>query len=310
MAQHAPADPARPEAFASGASMSERAVPQQVADARDQLFRDADQHGPRAGELARRGLVASLVVPIALALAAWQPWRVFVIDLVPVAVADAALLVPVLASLVLLAALLAPLARMSFLPLIAVTIPLLAASTWLVSIGSIVLAAVPGTLGATILGLAAARALQRAVWALPVLLAAGISDTQSVRGGVTQELLDGAGVGAAVADVTSSATVRIAPDLVASIDFVVLHIPVASGTWMLGLVDVVALGLLLGLSHLFWLPVTRSAVALGVALVATHLVDTPIAVLPVLGIAWVLVNAPLVWRSTRFSVRRLMYLGG
>src|SRR5687767_268079 len=113
MAQHAPADPARPGELHPGASVVARAIPPQVAAARDELFRDADQHGPRVGELARRGLAACLVVPIALALAAWQPWRVLLIDLVPVAVADAAMLVPVLAALGLLAALLAPLARMS-----------------------------------------------------------------------------------------------------------------------------------------------------------------------------------------------------
>jgi hypothetical protein len=33
-------------------------------------------------------------------------------------------------------------------------------------------------------------------------------------------------------------------------------------------------------------------------------------VLPLLGLAWVLANARLVWRATRFSLRRLTYLGG
>ena len=94
------------------------------------------------------------------------------------------------------------------------------------------------------------------------------------------------------------------------LDYLVLHVPAATGMWVLGLVDVVALGLLLGLTHLFWLPVPRTAIALGAVLVATIGFGIPIPVLPMLGVAWALVHARLVWRSTRFSVRRLLYLGG
>jgi hypothetical protein len=78
----------------------------------------------------------------------------------------------------------------------------------------------------------------------------------------------------------------------------------------MGIVDLVAIGALLGLAHIFWLPLGRTAIALGCALVATLLAAGPVPVLPMLGAAWLLVNAKLIWRATRFSLRRLVYLGG
>jgi hypothetical protein len=110
--------------------------------------------------------------------------------------------------------------------------------------------------------------------------------------------------------VFTTAITSVDAGLVTGVDFVLLHMPVLTGMWVLGFVDVVALGLLLGLTHLFWLPLGRTALALGAALVLTAGIGGPVPVLPALGAAWVVANARLVWRATRFSLRRLMYLGG
>jgi hypothetical protein len=162
-------------------------------------------------------------------------------------------------------------------------------------------------LGAMLLGIAASRGVRRAVWALPMLLAAGVSDAQSVRIGVTGRLLDDIG---GRASEQLQPTLTIAAAQVARVDLLVAHVPAATGTWLLGLVDVVAIGLLLGLAHLFWLPLGRSAAALAIALAIAVMSGVAVPVLPLLGLAWVLANARLVWRSTRFSLRRLVYLGG
>jgi hypothetical protein len=275
----------------------------------DELFTDADRHGPRAFALAMRVVPALLLVPAALAVASARPVRAWAIDAFTGSVADVVLVAPALVAFVILAAALAPLARTRVEPLLGVGVALLALGAWLVDRGDLVLATVPAAAGGALLGVAAARAVRRAVWALPLLLAAGLSDAHSVAAGVTGRLLADGGV-------TNTSTERLAPTLsvapgiVERVDLLVLHVPAATGTWMLGIVDVVALGLLLGLAHLFWLPLGRTAIALGAALVAAVAFDTTVPVLPLLGIAWVLVNARLVWRSTRFSLRRLTYLGG
>ncbi len=308
-----------PQAGSTGASRIEddgppvrvraRVLPPVVRAARDALFVDADRHGPRAMALILRVVPALLLVPAALLFASARPVRSWAIDAFSGAVADVVLVAPALVALVLLAAALAPLARTRVEPLLVAGLALLALGAALVERGDLVYAAVPAAYGAAVLGVAAARAVRRAVWALPLVLAAGLSDAHSVAAGVTGRLLDDGGVSSSATE-RLVPTMSVAPGIVERVDLLVLHVPAATGTWMLGLVDVVALGLLLGLAHLFWLPLGRTAVALGAALVAAVALDTTVPVLPLLGIAWVLVNARLVWRSTRFSLRRLTYLGG
>lgn len=312
MTHHAPqagsTGASRMEETAPRASVRARQLPPVVRSARDDLFTDADRHGPRAFALAMRVIPALLALPLAIGLMNVRDVRRLAIDACSGAVADVVLVAPALIALVLLAAALAPLARTRVEPLLVGGASLLGLGTWLVATGELVVGAVPAAYGAALLGVAAARAVRRAVWTLPLVLAAGLSDAHSVAAGVTGHLLDGSSSGAAVERLEP--TMRVAPELVQRVDLLVLHVPAATGTWMLGLVDVVALGLLLGLAHLFWLPLGRTAIALGAALVVAVALATTVPVLPLLGIAWVLVNARLVWRSTRFSLRRLMYLGG
>jgi len=293
----------------SGASVTVRALPPRLVEQRDRLFGDADRHGPRFSALARRVLPGATLLPLVVWLATWSPWRALVQDVAPASLADAILLVPVLVALVVLAACTAPLARSATAPILAGGALLLALGAGVIHGGEFVAATVPAAYGAVLVGIAAARALRRAVWALPVLLAAGISDAHSVRGGITNDLLSGVTSDSAATE-RVQAVLRVPASAVAQVDYVVLHIPVATGTWVLGLVDVIALGLLLGLTHLFWQPLGRVGCALAVALVITIGAGSPVPVLPVLGIAWALANARLVWRSTRFSLRRLFYLGG
>lgn len=277
-------------------------------EGRDELFVDADRHGPRWPALVRRALPALLLLPAALVLSALQPWRSAIIDAATPELSDLVLVAPVLAALVLLATALAPLARVRVEPLLGAGLVLLGIGLWMARDGLLVAATIPTAIGAVMLGVAASRAVRRAVWTLPVLLAAGVSDAQSVQVGVTSRLLDDH-VGAPVVEHVQP-TLSIAADLVTRVDLLVVHVPAATGTWLLGLVDVVALGMLLGLAHLFWLPLGRTALALGAALVLTVGLGFPVPVLPMLGIVWLLVHIRLVWRSTRFSLRRLTYLGG
>jgi hypothetical protein len=309
MAHHAPAAGPAGESRPGdpGPRASVRALPSAIRAQRDELFEDADRHGPRWPELLRRCVPAVLALPVALAITAWEPWRGVVIDAASPDVADLVLVAPVLLALVLLAAACAPLARVRVEPLLAGGAVLLAIGTWLVHGGQLVAATIPAMLGAMLLGIAASRGVRRAVWALPMLLAAGVSDAQSVRIGVTGRLLDDIG---GRASEQLQPTLTIAAAQVARVDLLVAHVPAATGTWLLGLVDVVAIGLLLGLAHLFWLPLGRSAAALAIALAIAVVSGVAVPVLPLLGLAWVLANARLVWRSTRFSLRRLMYLGG
>lgn len=296
-----------PEDQGPRASVRARHLPDVVQLARAELFRDSDQHGPRWPVLVRRAAPALLLVPLGLALASLEPWRGLLLGQLSASITDVVLVTPVLVALVALAAALAPLARVRIAPLLAGACVVLGIGLWLVASGWLVVASIPTAVGAVLLGVAAARAVRRAVWTLPLLLAAGISDTHSVQVGLTSELLGG-DAGRSVAQV--AAVLAVPPAAVQRIDLLVLHVPAATGTWMLGIVDVVALGLLLGLAHLFWLPLGRTAIALGVALVATIGFGVPVPVLPMLGFAWVAVNARLVWRATRFSLRRLTYLGG
>ncbi|MCW2971977.1 MAG: hypothetical protein JWN72_250 [Thermoleophilia bacterium] len=282
-----------------------------LAAARDELFRDADRHGPRTPVMVLRAAIALPMLAAVLLASTRTPWRSALIDAVPMRIADLLIIAPVLAALVFVATMLAPLARTNAAPLLGMSLLLVGVASWLTRAGSLSLAAFPLAVAGIIVGVVAARALRRAVWALPVLLAAGVSDAQSVRGGVTEDLLSSVatdGSGARVA--ARTAMTSIDPSLVLGIDFLVLHVPVVTGMWLLGFVDVVAVGLLLGLTHLFWLPMGRTALALGAALVLTAGAGAPVPVLPALGAAWVLANLGLVWRSTRFSLRRLMYLGG
>lgn len=287
-----------------------RSLPSHVRDCRDSLFVDADRHGPRLPALLLAAVPALAFVLLALVLSTLLPWRAIVLDRLSASAADVVLLAPVLAALVVLAAALAPLSRIPAPPLVLTGCALLGFSSLVVADGRLVAATTPAAIGATLLGLAAARVVRRAVWLLPVLLAAGVSDAQSVRGGITSRLLSDIDAGEASLVGPLDATLRVSPDLVARVDYVVLHVPVGTGTWLLGLVDVLALGLLLGLAHLYWLPLRRTAVALGAALGVGACVATTVPMLPFLGIAWLVVHARLVWRSTRFSVRRLTYLGG
>ncbi|MCW2921777.1 MAG: hypothetical protein JWL76_1651 [Thermoleophilia bacterium] len=308
-----------PQAGSTGASRMQdegprvrvraRELPPVVRAARDDLFTDADRLGPRAATLAMRVIPALVLLPLALVFASARPVRSWAIDAFSGSVADVVLVAPALVAFVLLAAALAPLARTRVEPLLGAGMMLLAFGGFLVDRGDLVVGAIPAAYGAALLGVAAARAVRRAVWALPLVLAAGLSDAHSVAAGVTGRLLADGGVTTAAAERVAP-TVSVAPGIVERVDLLVLHVPAATGTWMLGLVDVVALGLLLGLAHLFWLPLGRTSIALGAALVAAVALDTTVPVLPLLGVAWVLVNARLVWRSTRFSLRRLTYLGG
>lgn len=275
----------------------------------DTIFEDADRHGPRWPVLARRLVPAVAAVPTVLAVSCATWWRELVIGAVDPASADVLLVLPVLVVIVWLGAAAAPLARIRTQPLLGVALMLLGCAAWLVRDGTIVLAAVPAAWGAMLLGIAAARAIRRAVWALPLLLAAGLSDAHSVDGGVTHDLLAETSIGAG-REVFVVPSLHVLPELVNTVDYLVLHLPAATGTWLLGLVDVIAIGLLLGLTHLYWLPMGRTALALGAGLALTLGAGVPVPVLPMLGIAWVVVHGRLVWRSTRFSMRRLTYLGG
>jgi hypothetical protein len=310
MAHHAPlpGDPGPDRHGDPGPRVSVRAVPPQLARARDELFEDADRHGPRFRVLLARVLPAIALLAASLLLTIAAPWRELVTELASPRVADLVLVAPVLASIVLLGAAMAPLARVGAPQLLALGAVLLAAGAALVGDGHVFAAAGPSILGALAVGVASARVVRRAVWALPLLLAAGISDAHSVAFGVTGALVGDAG--AATAPVQLAATTSIAPALVERLDLLVLHVPVATGTWLLGIVDVVAIGLLLGLAHLYWRPVPRTALALALALVLAVAIDGVVPVLPLLGVAWVVANGSLVWRSTRFSLRRLTYLGG
>lgn len=301
---------ARPGGASANAAAT-RQLPMQVARARDELFADADRHGPRFGDVVRRAIPALAALPLAVALAAVEPWRGLLAGALDPAVVDVLLVAPVIAALAFAAGAIAPLARCSAPSLLLVALPLLGLMGVLVRDGALALATIPGAFGSLLLGIVAARTLRRAVWALPVLLAAGISDAQSFQGGVTRRLLEeGVAGGGSTAAARLEPLLRVPAELVASVDFFVLHVPVASGTWLLGLVDVVALGVLLGLTHLYWLPPARTALALGAVLVLVLATGSAMPVLPLLGIAWAMVHVRLVWRSTRFSLRRLTYLGG
>ncbi len=275
--------------------------------ARDALFEDADRHGPRSAALAWRIVPALIAIPIAVALATLDAIRRPMVEHLSASMGDLVLVLPFVAAVVALAAAFAPLARVRASPLIVVGASLLGVGAWLVQSGQVVAATIPSTVGALLVGVASARAIRRAVWALPLLLAAGVSDAHSVAYGVTGRLIgDDAAVGVAhVAAVTS-----VPVSSIADVDLLVVHVPVLTGVWLLGLVDVVAIGLLLGLSHLFWLPLGRSAAAIFAAIVVAMAVGGAVPVLPLLGAAWLAANARLIWRSTRFSLRRLTYLGG
>lgn len=312
MAHHAPLPDevgtvARRE-LAPGASVRVPSTPPAVVAARDALFRDADRHGPRAGTLVRRAAPGLALVPAALAAATWEPLRRIAIGALQPATADLLLVAPMLLALSLLGAALAPLARTHVAPLLGAGTALCGSGAWLVLQGQLAWATVPSAIGAALLGIAAARAVRRAVWALPLLAAAGVSDAHSVAVGVTDRLLDGTATGVAATDVVPVTSV--APELVQRIDLLVLHVPAASGTWLLGTVDVVAIGMLLGLAHLYWLPLGRTTAAVAFALATAVALGGAVPVLPLLGMAWVAVHARLVWRATRFSLRRLTYLGG
>ena len=280
-----------------------------LEEARDEFFQNADRHGPRLPDIIRRSAIASAVLPMVLSVATFTPVRAWLSGELSPRAADLALIAPSLAALLVAAAMLAPLARVSVTPLLVAATCLLVPAVWLTSTGAFIAAMLPLALAGLLIGLAGARTMRRAVWALPVLLAAGISDAQSVRGGVTHDLL-GAVDGGPTSHTFTTAITSVDPGLVTGIDYLLLHLPVLSGMWVLGFVDVVAVGLLLGLTHLFWLPVGRTSVAIGLALVLTAGIGGPVPVLPALGAAWLLANARLVWRATRFSMRRLMYLGG
>lgn len=282
-------------------------MPPAVARSRDELFEDADRHGPRAGALAWRVAPAIVSMLVAVALTTAEPWRRTVIAATTDRMADLVLVVPVLAAIVVLGAAIAPLARIRVEPLLGAGLVLLAAGGWLVLQGLVVLAMPITVVGALCAGVAAARVVRRAVWALPLLLAAGVSDAQSVAFGVTDRLLEGT-VDGGTAQVAAATTIPAA--MVERLDLLVVHVPVATGTWLLGIVDVVAIGMLLGLAHLYWRSLPKTAIALVAALTIAVGVGSVVPVLPLLGLAWVLANARLVWHSTRFSLRRLTYLGG
>jgi hypothetical protein len=278
----------------------------------EQLFADADQHGPRAVELVRRTIVALLVVLGAVALTASSSWR----DAIYAAVGsgrvlDPLLVLPVILAMVVAGTLTAPLVRVPAVPLALVSAVLALTAVLFVGRGMLVVGTVPALLAALAAGTLAARAMRRAVWALPMLLAAGVSDARSVSNGITHALLEGAARAGGSAPHTLSAPVlRVPAAAVAQLDYVVIHVPVAHGTWLLGLVDIFAVAVLLGLTYTYWLPQRRTAVALGAVLLGAAALGTTIPMLPLLGAAWVAVHARLVWRSTRFTLRRFTYLGG
>jgi len=282
-------------------------LPPQVAAARDALFEDADRHGPRLGELARRIVPALVLFATLLALTTSIAWREFLVARAPAEAVDLLLVAPVLLALVLLAAAMAPLARIDTYTLLGGGLAFAAAGGLLVRGGDVVLATPFSAVGMLLLGLGAARGVRRTVWTVPILLAAGISDAYSVQGGLTSRLLSEDG-GTVLANVVP--TLSVDPSLVTSIDLLVLHVPALAGMWLLGLVDVLAIGMLVGLAHTYWQPLRRSILALGTALVAVIAFGSVVPVLPVIGAAWVLAHLPLVVRSMRFSLRRLTYLGG
>jgi hypothetical protein len=223
--------------------------------------------------------------------------------------ADVVLLAPILIAIVALAAACAPLARRDAPTVAGVGLLLLAAHGALITLGMAWAASLPGAVGAVLLGVAGARMVRRIIWTIPILVAGALSDVHGVAVGLTSELVDDVtGVIEVRADVGGflwSGLTSIAP-----IDLLTLHLPAASGIWLLGLVDVVAVGLLLGLAHLMWTSVLRSAAALAIALVLVVLATQVVPVIPILAASWLLANAPTVWRAARFSLRRLAYLGG
>lgn len=271
------------------------------------LFRDADQHGPRGGKLITRLVAPVTVLAVACALAVLPAWRTTVAGAVDGDLARIAFVVPVLAGLLLCAAVLAPLVRVGLLRLLVPAAVTASAGVLLVSDGQLLWSSVPLAGAALLVGAAAARAVRRAVWVLPLLLVAALSDAHSVAAGTTRGLL-GADRPAAAEVVAAQLPTRFPPSDVRFIDYVVLHLPSAEGFWMVGLVDIAAISLLLGLSHMYWLPVRRAAPALGAVLAAAAASGATLPLLPLLGVAWLAVNIPLVWRSTVFSVRRALLL--
>lgn len=304
-------DPEPASAVAEGVRACERArdamLPPHVRAARDALFEDADRHGPRWPVLVREIVPAMLLFVVAMGATSNVAWRELVAERIPTSAIDLVLVAPVLVAIVLLAAAMAPLARIATSMLLGAGTAFVAGGALLAHGGQLALATVPSAAGMLLLGLAAARGVHRTIWTVPILVAAGISDAWSVQGGLTSRLLP-EGAGASVFDPVPTTSVD--PSLVTSLDMLVLHIPSLDGTWLLGLVDVLAMGLLFGLAHVFWQPLRRSVLAIGAALVAVVAMGSVLPVLPVLGAAWVLAHAQLVLRSLRFSLRRLTYLGG
>lgn len=277
----------------------------------DALFRDADRHGPRSSQLIRRAALPLAALPLAIAVALMPVVRDALMQLaLPVRAADAVLVVPALAMLLAFGGVCAPLSRLATWRVLVPALVLLAGGEWLVARGALVWSTLPLAIGALLLGIAAARTVRRAVWVLPVLLAAGLSDLQSVRSGTTRQLLDHAGTGSTNLHVATHMSASVPADQVAALDAFVLHLPALSSMWLIGLVDIVAIGLLLGLAHLYWLATRRVAAGLLCVLVVAMLLPGGVPVLPLLGVAFVVVNARLVIHSTRFSLRRLLYLGG
>lgn len=286
---------------------SKRAIPEQLRRSLDEIFMDADRHGPRLHRVTLRVAPSVALTALMLWVTMNQSWREFVVENTSQRLSDLILVAPVLAAMMILAAVCAPLVRMRALPVVLMGLALLAISSLMVYQGAVVHATVVALCGALLVGVASARIVRRAVWVLPLLLSAGLSDAHSVASGVTENLLSEVQSTAAQPSVVTS---TIDPSMISQLDYMVLHVPVATGIWMLGIVDVVAIGLMLALTHLHWRSVSLSALAITAALILAVSAGTAVPVLPVIGIAWIVTNASLVWNSTRFTVRRVTYLGG
>ena len=153
-------------------------------------------------------------------------------------------------------------------------------------------------LGASLLGIAAVRALEQLVWVAPVLAAAAAMDVHSFSTGPTSTLLES---GSRVERVTS---VQPEPELIALIRLM-LQLPIPDGTWLFGAVDVAAIALLCAAAHRFGLPVRRSAIAVGFAASAVIMLGRPAPVLPAICAAFAVVHVRPMMTQLGHAARRL-----
>lgn len=165
----------------------------------------------------------------------------------------------------------------------AVGLPAGALLTWLELIP---LANVAKVVGAAALGLWVAENLERASWVVLVAVVSAVVDIVSVYGGPTKELLEGG------------------PQVVGYFTVALMWsgYSAAEGYTALGISDIVFLSLYLGAARRFNLRTAASAVAMVASFVVTIVAALwweALPALPLLSVAFLAVNADLLWRLRR-----------